>query len=666
MTTHTRVSTLFVWLLASFVLAPPISATTPGRDTGALPPAFRQKAQSLPLGSAPFRVKRGLLKLAQRTQFARFSAAHTLQAQSFLSDPQITALQQQFSAAAIQQMPQKIQGQRRIPVVTANFHEYANPPYPVADLQRELFDGPWPTGTMSQYYSEISSGSLSLSGLVSPWAQLAHDSSYYEGADYFSTETQRMEPCFGVCSNSKVHELISEALSTSANSGLDWGRFDNDGPDNVPNSGDDDGFVDFVAFVHSEPGSECQNGSRNIWSYSSSLSDSPAGVYETASPKHGGGFIKIDDYTIQPALDCTGNQMIQIGVFSHEFGHAFGLPDLYDTDRSNGTSSGVGNWCLMSGGSWGGDGHSPERPSHMSPWAKAYLGWIDETPVTQDESNATLIDVLTSHSARRMRISANMYYLIANVAKTGFNDRLPAGGIQIWKINETVIRSSLSSNRVNADSHNRGVELIEADNNHGLDDVNNRGEAGDVFPGSGNKRKFDVGTSPASVGQVALCSIPDAAQQMRVRMLVSRNRCGLAAATPAAPAPAPSEANSPPPTAPPPAPPSAVTVDSIQQMPSGAHVVTQGVLRNLGKSVFTARDRRIALVAPDGTFVDVAVAGAKEVSPGRTGVEPGALPALLDKVVVVEGVVERVSTESGEQTRIRVESVKPVAAAPPQ
>ena len=43
------------------------------------------------------------------------------------------------------------------------------------------------------------------------------------------------------------------------------------------------------------------------------------------------------DYVIQPAWNCAGPpSAIDIGVFAHEFGHAFGLPDLYDTNSANG------------------------------------------------------------------------------------------------------------------------------------------------------------------------------------------------------------------------------------------------------------------------------------------------------------------------------------------
>ena len=59
----------------------------------------------------------------------------------------------------------------------------------------------------------------------------------------------------------------------------------------------------------------------------------------------------------------------RIGVCAHELGHLlFGFPDLYDTDY---TSEGVGNWCLMGGGSWNGGG---DIPAHPSAWCKVEPG----------------------------------------------------------------------------------------------------------------------------------------------------------------------------------------------------------------------------------------------------------------------------------------------------
>ncbi len=67
-----------------------------------------------------------------------------------------------------------------------------------------------------------------------------------------------------------------------------------------------------------------------------------------------------------------------VGVIAHEYGHEIGLPDLYDRD---GSSDGVGNFCLMSGGSWNGSGATPAPPSA---WCKSYLGWLSPELITFD------------------------------------------------------------------------------------------------------------------------------------------------------------------------------------------------------------------------------------------------------------------------------------------
>ena len=63
-----------------------------------------------------------------------------------------------------------------------------------------------------------------------------------------------------------------------------------------------------------------------------------------------------------------------MGVFSHEYGHDLGLPDLYDV--SGQADSDIEFWDLMSSGS-----HSRPLfqtiPTHMGIWDKWVLGWAD-------------------------------------------------------------------------------------------------------------------------------------------------------------------------------------------------------------------------------------------------------------------------------------------------
>ncbi len=252
-----------------------------------------------------------------------------------------------------------VSGTASVPVFLSKFNNTGANPYPSANLQTELFTGPWPTGTMHDFYNEISYGNLNLTGTVYNWFQLAQNDTYYEG-------TQN-----GLGTDSKVGELLKETLDNWDPS-VNFGIYDNDGPDGLPNSGDDDGYVDFVSFVHAEAGGEC--GNTNIWSHRWTYRGWWGAPYTTNDPRSGGGFIKVNDYTIQPALACDNVTMIQIGVFCHEFGHAFGLPDLYDTD---GGSQGIGHWGLMGSGSW----NTVTSPAHMCAWAKAELGWIVPTNV---------------------------------------------------------------------------------------------------------------------------------------------------------------------------------------------------------------------------------------------------------------------------------------------
>ena len=131
-----------------------------------------------------------------------------------------------------------LSGELRIPILPGLYADVVEAPVQDTTLQREFFDGPWPTGTLSEYYSEVSFGLLDLGGTVYDWAGLANGEAYYTaGRGGISTGL------------SKTGEMITEILD-ARDSEIDFGQYDNDGPDGVPNSGDDDGFVDVIVFVH--------------------------------------------------------------------------------------------------------------------------------------------------------------------------------------------------------------------------------------------------------------------------------------------------------------------------------------------------------------------------------------------------------------------------------
>jgi len=481
-------------MVVTFALAwlPSISFGTPPPRRGVQwPEAFRQRTRDV---RGAFTTSRAFIPLTRQIQANRLALSRGIMT--------IDAARAAGGTA--------ISGTKSIPVLTAKFNNTSSDPFVIGDLQKELFDGPWPTGTMTQYYQEISYGQLTVTGTVHPWKQLPNDDTFYEGG------------CNGLCPAAKIREFLQQTLDLN-DVAINFAQHDNDGPDGVPNSGDDDGYVDFVAFVHAETGGEC--GTSNIWSHRWVYSGWGAGEYTTNDVRSGGGNIKVDDYVIMPALACGGSNMIEIGVFAHEFGHAFGLPDLYDTDPDNGDSEGIGNWCLMAGGGWGGDGASPERPSHMSAWSKYFLGWVNPTEVTADLNPATIDDAEDNAEAFKLPISATEYYLVENRQAKKFDQNLPGSGLVIFRVNETVVNAGLTNNRVNADENNKGVDVEEADGQKDLDNTANRADGGDVFPGTSNKRSFDNASNPASTGTIAVCSISDSGPSMTTNLLVSTGRC---------------------------------------------------------------------------------------------------------------------------------------------
>jgi M6 family metalloprotease-like protein len=605
-------------------VAPPAEATIPPPRGVRFPEAYRERVRRDP---GAFTYRRALLPLVQRIRQARLKL--------FAAGPATPTADVAVAA------------RQSIPVLTLKFSDTGSAPIDVTALQRELFDGPWPTGTMTEYYREISYGRFELTGQVQPFKTLKNRGSFYTGG------------CNGLCAQAKLPDMLKETLTLNA--GLDWGRFDNEGPDGKPNSGDDDGFVDFAAFVQPNVGGECGKNTF-IWSHRFSLSGWGVTPFATKSPKSGGGTIMIDDYVVMPAKACDGKTMIQIGVFAHEFGHAFGLPDLYDTDDANGVSEGAGNWCLMAAGSWGGDGNSPQRPTHMSAWSKTYLGWVLPSLQTGGLASASIKDAESNAFAIKVPISTTQYYLIENRQKTRFDEKLPIGGLLVWKINDAVVNAGLANNRVNANETNQGVELVEADGRNDLDAAANRGDAGDPFPGSRNVKAFDNITKPASIGRLALCDISPPAATMTARISMG-GRCQSivkpppqAALAPPDPAASGRQRAAPPAgsrdTAPAESQPLDVTVAALQNDPAayaGKLLKVDGTLDNAGKNYFT--DRRLVLrQAEGGGSVPVQWPGLPlEVPrpPGASTSRPATLSDYLGQKVEVVGVLERVTGRDG-------------------
>ena len=163
--------------------------------------------------------------------------------------------------------------------------------------------------------------------------------------------------------------------------------------------------------------------------------------YTTNDASANGGYIIVNSYFVAPELagggDCYTDIIRPIGVYAHEFGHILGLPDLYDRDESNGSSEGIGNWCLMAGGSW--NGWAGDTPAHMSAWCKQEMGWVDPTVLDMDQSGVDIPQTETNAFALKIWEDDyfwSRYFLVENRQQTGFDAGLPSNGLMIYHLDE--------------------------------------------------------------------------------------------------------------------------------------------------------------------------------------------------------------------------------------
>ncbi|MFQ5702440.1 MAG: M6 family metalloprotease domain-containing protein [Gemmatimonadales bacterium] len=346
---------------------------------------------------------------------------------------------------------------------------------------------PAPPYSVSTYYSEISNNSLTVSGQVFDWTRVPGLDSQYEGTGN------------GLDGTGDIPRLIGDIVA-ALDGTVDFGQFDNDGPDQIPNSGDDDGFVDAVVLIHPKVDGSCKNANpaaaTSIWAHRFRVSAwSGSQPVATNDPSNSGaGNVRIDDYIIQGGqggdTGCTSNQPQAMGVIAHETGHLFGLPDLYDTGN---TGFGIGRWGIMGSGNQ----QVPTRPTHMSAWAKADLGWVTEVPITRG-TTLVMSPVETSDTTYILPVpDSDEYFILENRQRIGSDSALIAPGLLIWHVDSLQVRLRRGFNALNAALPN-AVALEQADGGTDLQDGVNKGDTGDPFPGSTSNGSFGRKTRPSS------------------------------------------------------------------------------------------------------------------------------------------------------------------------
>ena len=314
----------------------------------------------------------------------------------------------------------------------------------------ELFfsQGVLATKSAREYYREATNGLIDIQGdVVGPFRLPQTLASYANSGSGMG----RAHP---------NAQTMARDAALAADPTVNFAKFDNNG----------DGFVDAFIVIHAGPGGEVTGNSDDIWSHKWVVDGGAMSV----------DGVKIFAYLTVPE-DC------KIGVCAHELGHLlFGFPDLYDTD---GSSEGIGNWCLMAGGSWGGGG---DTPVHPSAWCKANQGWVTVDNRTTN-GVVNISDVKDAHTVYRLwehGAGGNEYFLVENRQQSGFDVSLPGNGLLIWHVDD--------GQSGNTDENHYKVALMQADGKRDMELSQNRGDAGDPYPGSSGNTTFNNTSNPNS------------------------------------------------------------------------------------------------------------------------------------------------------------------------
>jgi len=373
----------------------------------------------------------------------------------------------------------RVFGDTRVPVLLAKFSNWPDSPLSSNQLEQRMFGGA-NGGLVNAPFSVASSGRFRLRADASDWVS-----------------TSAMSSAVGT-------QFVVDVI-TAADAELNFARYDNDGPDHTPNSGDDDGYVDGgVVILHSARDLICSTTGPNANSgpHPHAVTNwrvgDPLVAFRTSDPSRNGGMIGIKGYTIMSATDCFGVEL-NAGVLAHELGHLlFGLPDLYHAlsgipvpahQRWLGRRWVVGCWELMAAGSWGCGSGTPPRPSETTTtfgaWSRSIIGW--SVPVIASATLDTTYTLRavgasgTNGTLLRIPITDTEYLLVEYREVMVGDAEIPGAGVLIYHIDDALpLRPALETG-----PRRYRVALVEADDDSALVRIDaeggNRGVLADAF-----------------------------------------------------------------------------------------------------------------------------------------------------------------------------------------
>ena len=302
---------------------------------------------------------------------------------------------------------------------------------------------------------------------------------------YYDNSMGLFDPEFDVVGPVKVNYSCTDPQGTSWTAGdifvaavnalnptVDFSRYDGDG----------DGEVDMIYFV--------------VAGYTSNFSGNNSGylwphqfyMYYYTDQQYDG--VYLGRYSCSGEIygweDYGYTDPDGIGTICHEFTHALGLMDLYDTNYGqDGQANDPDEWDVMASGCYMDNSRTPVG---YSLWERYRLGFADPEEIDEKRPGYTMQPLNTSNTGYWLPSpNGNEIFMIENRQQTGWDTYLPGHGMLITRVE--YYHSRWSSNTINANASHMYYEILRAGNGFGSN-------PSDPFPGTDHVTEINNFTSP--------------------------------------------------------------------------------------------------------------------------------------------------------------------------
>lgn len=267
-------------------------------------------------------------------------------------------------------------GSLTIPVIMVGFTDQAFNATTTKNKVTRFFneegysDEQYTIGSVHDYFYDLSEG------LFSPAFEVVDSLQVAYGYAYYGTDTPRQDY--------RCKTLVQESLDSAVAHGVDFSKYATDA-NGVP--------LVIIYYAGCGEHDSYGNGSTDyIWPHFSTTQFT-AGSTKVKSYFVGNEMVNDYDFSSSSSASeptITGQRLEGMGICVHEFGHALGLPDFYNTagkvvDSNGDTIKNMDYWSVMDYGQYAYNGY---RPVGYNVYERAMLGWQKVVKLTAADTTS--------------------------------------------------------------------------------------------------------------------------------------------------------------------------------------------------------------------------------------------------------------------------------------